>query len=252
MTKTKGRKGLIIGIMAVALVGVLMAGLTMAYLTDQRETLNVLSIGQVKIALYEEAFADQAIAARGDDSAVTVMNPGEAEEYSVITLDNVVPGQPVNKDPKVDNLSPEDVYIRVQLLDDNDDPIDLEAEPYSRMGIQLASGWVVGADGFLYYTTALAPSAAAVPVFLEQSLSAADATTDYAEGTAYTMMLPADLTNDDIDDDVATKFSQLVNLKLVAQAVQARGFDPDFSAPDTTAPWPSDVEIQAAARTTTP
>lgn len=248
-TRNRTKKGLIIGVTAAALALLLLAGFTLAYLTDRRETLNVLNIGQVKIALEEKGFAAQA-EEMDEDAVITTFSGGTADEYTLVTMNNVLPGQPINKDPVIKNLSPEAVYIRVQLLDSQTDGevIDLESDPYTLLNATLAEDWELCEDGYIYYTQPVQPTGTGdgIALFVKQELAAA--IEGYDAGTPYTMMLPTTLSNSDIDNTDPDKLSSAVNMFVVAEAIQARGVAIDFTKLNAASPWPGDAVVSPASR----
>ncbi|MDL2324261.1 hypothetical protein LJC61_03805 [Ruminococcaceae bacterium OttesenSCG-928-A16] len=218
--KTK-KRSFVVAVTVLSLVALLLVSFTLAYLTDQRSTLNVLGIGTggdngdtptVRIELTEPGFA-------GTEGAVTTpMNPGTENEYSKVELYNVLPGQKVDKDPTITNTGAEAVYVRVKILDENDAVVDLNSATLAVLGASVdATNWTQKGD-YWYLNSTLAVGASA-------KLFTNNGTAD----EPYTMMIPADKSNQDLADIMG-----LLNLNIIAESIQSRAFTPDMTAAE---PW---------------
>lgn len=217
-----------LGMAVLGLAILLLVSFTIAYLTDQRKTLNVLGINtdqddpnptpSVKIKLTEAGFAADPL------TTTEVMNPGETDEYAKVTLVNILPGQKINKDPTVTNIGTDKVFVRVALLDKDDDPLDLDAGQVEILDASVDTTKWTYKSGYWYYTNGTANCVAldvnaSVPVLVSKTLG----------GVTYTMMIPEDTDNEDIEP-----YTGILNFQVVAQAVQSREFVPDMTK---TNPW---------------
>lgn len=227
--KTK-KRSFVIGITTLSLVMLLLVTFTITYLTDHRNTLNVMGIGvgdnsdtdsngnpkqTVRIALTEEKFAEYALANGG---TAEIMTNALGEEYEKVELYNIVPGEKINKDSTVKNEGLDKVWVRVKLSDENGADIDLTAAPYSILGAQVNPDFVKHADGYYYYETAL-DVGATIPVFVNKGTDA----------DPYTFMIPAGTNNTEMADLIG-----VLNLNVTADAIQFKAFTPDFTQE---APW---------------
>ena len=96
------KKSIITMTAALALVGAIGVGSTLAYFTDSEDVSNVVTMGHVDITLYETEGKDQT-----DEIEIT-------EEG--LTFENVIPGDILDKDPSVKlNAGSADAYIRVKM-----------------------------------------------------------------------------------------------------------------------------------------
>lgn len=127
---------------AALLAALLAAGASLAYFTDRKTTENTFTVGSVRIALTEPAWAA--------DSG------------------NILPGVPVDKDPTVTNTGSTPCLVRVRV--EWPSAFDLACRTGGVTGA-LGDGWVDGGDGYCYYLRQLEPGAAAPPVFEQVLLS---------------------------------------------------------------------------------
>lgn len=121
--------------MAVALIGAIGVGATLAYFTDSEEAANVVTMGHVNIDLEEPEFDKIA---------------------SDKEIKDVVPGQEIDKDPTIMLQSgSERAYVRVKLdITGYEDMKDQEGNSYSPEDIFTLNiseeNWVKSNDGYYY------------------------------------------------------------------------------------------------------
>lgn len=108
---------------------------TLAYFTDAQQVHNIITSGNIKIAL-EEFFPDAV--------------PGEEENTMVLT--GVVPGQTITKEVRVQNTGVGDAWMRVRLTTRFENA-DLATQINGKdvVSIGLLDGWTEGDDGWYYY-----------------------------------------------------------------------------------------------------
>lgn len=123
------KKKLITMLSAVALVGVIGVGSTLAYFTDNDAANNVVTMGHVDIELKEPKFA-------------------EANENN--TIENVVPNQTITKDPTITVVAgSESCYLRA-IVEISDTLSDEQAAELLE-NINIGEDWVLSTDGYYYY-----------------------------------------------------------------------------------------------------
>lgn len=129
------KKKLVSLFMAVALIGAIGVGATLAYFTDTEETLNVVTMGHVDITLTEPNF-DQ--------------NDGKVDNQ----ITNIMPNTDIPKDPTVTVAKDsEDAYVRVKLAikaDSVEGEDDMEGLILSLLDIDTVN-WYLAEDGYYYY-----------------------------------------------------------------------------------------------------
>lgn len=130
-------------IIAIALVVICLAILatgTLAYFTDSEQVHNIITSGNIKIAL---------------DELFPGAEPGEEENTYV--LEGVMPGQTVTKEVRVENTGVGTAWIRARL-EMVFAPADLPAEIDGKdvVGIALLPGWTLAEDGWYYYVDPVA------------------------------------------------------------------------------------------------
>ena len=124
------KKTLITMLSAVALVGVIGVGSTLAYFTDNDAANNVVTMGHVDIELEEPQFA-------------------EANENN--TIENVVPNQTITKDPTITVVAgSESCYLRAKVEISDKLTADQAAELLENINID-DEKWVLSTDGYYYY-----------------------------------------------------------------------------------------------------
>lgn len=233
--KTKRRS--VIAITALTLVSLLLVSFTLAYLTDKRSTLNLLGIGAsgpnpgddktVQIKLTEPEFEKVA-------TEKAAMAKGEADEFSKLGLYNIVPGQEVNKDPTVTNIGAEDVYIRVKVVSAgaNGATINLEENKYVKMlGFTVdTDNWVKVGD-YWYYRVSTNPADAKTGTKLAKNAAVKFFKNIGTAPKNYTMRIPTTIDNEDL---TSNNLFGVVNMEIIAEAIQSREFTPDLTK---AVPW---------------
>lgn len=186
------KKKLLVASLAVILVLTAVAGASLAYLTDKDEAENVFTVGNVDIELTEPNWDKDG---GGEDEAV-----------------DAYPGEPLAKDPTVTNNGENPCFVRLSV-----EGLDQFCEKYGEDGMivyrtdyvtgALGDNWVLHTDGYFYYTEVLAVNETTDALFDQ-------------------IVLPFVLTNED-----STAVSNLeYSIDVYAQAVQAQGARPSFSA----------------------
>jgi len=126
-------------ISAIAVVVICLAILatgTLAYFTDAEQAHNIITSGNIEIAL-EEFFPG------------SKEDPDEEDTY---ILEGVYPSQTVQKEIRVKNTGVGDAWIRAKL-NFQFDPADLSVGVIT---IDLLPGWIDGGDGWYYYENIVA------------------------------------------------------------------------------------------------
>ena len=129
------KKKLIPLLSAVALVGVIGVGSTLAYFTDNDAANNVVTMGHVNIELDEPEFS-----AANEDNTIT----------------NVVPNQTITKDPTITVVAgSESCYLRAKI-----DITELNADQTAGLleNTNIGEDWVLAEDGYYYYQNAVSKS----------------------------------------------------------------------------------------------
>ncbi len=195
-------------VLAMALVAVAAVGATMAYLTDTKSVTNTFTMGDVKITLDE----------------TDVKNPEGARVTS--NAYDIYPGAVVTKDPIVHNVGKNGAYIRATVNVSN--WMNLVGAYYPEFGIhfgeegyeaalnllvgELGEGWsVVGVEAGDVFT---------IGQFDAKFVLKYDGT--LAPGADTTAMFQAVTIPAGIDNANTESFKEV---KVVAQAIQADGFD---------------------------
>lgn len=118
---------------ALVLIAVLSAGVTLAAFTASKETLNVVTFGNVHIELIDEYTKPQA---------------------------GVMPGQTVEKAVSAKNTGSSTAYVRLKLTKswwENDARREDLDSSYIALNFSNADKWAEGADGYYYYQLPLKP-----------------------------------------------------------------------------------------------
>lgn len=118
-----------------ALAATAVIGGTLAYFTDSDAAENTFTVGNVDIALTEPDWEAK----------------GKAE------AETVYPGEPLAKDPTVENIGANPCFVRVSVS--NLDQFGEKGDIVYLTGYQegeLGEGWVDGKDGYFYWTKPLA------------------------------------------------------------------------------------------------
>lgn len=122
---------------ALMLIAVLSAGVTLAAFTASKETLNIVTFGNVHIALIDEYTKPEA---------------------------GVVPGQTVDKIVSAKNTGSNTAYVRLKLTKSwwQNGQMREDLDPaYITLNFSNADKWVEGTDGYYYYQLPLKPGEAA-------------------------------------------------------------------------------------------
>ena len=195
---TKKKIGLLVT--AVALVGAVAVGGTLAWFTDKADVENKMQLNHVD---------------------VTVSEP----EYNPSDVQDLVPGDKFVKDPTITvTEGSADVYVRVKAPNvvlpelEKSFPL-LGTDPSFEAKLNDAANWVekTAEDGTVYYYYTKSLKAGDSLAFLEKQGEGED---------AYTMQIPGEWSNDFADANIELDFH--------FEAIQAKNFTPDFDAAD---PW---------------
>lgn len=118
-------------------------------------------------------------------------------------LENIYPGMPITKDPMVTNIGDNPAFVRVKVEIPTFSPDGSSTTmPLFTIGT-LGANWVDGGDGYYYYTA---------------SLASGEATSKLFEVVTLTTEL-------DIHNGDSPLESNVQEINIVAEAVQAQGFD---------------------------
>ena len=154
-----------ITILALSLIAVFAAAITLAYFTDQSsQVTNTFTMGNVEIIL-DEAL----VVPTTGPSGTTWAADEEADRVLNNTYENIYPGAVLPKDPTVQNTGSNPAYVRVKVTVED---FGLETNP-SDLWAPIGSGWVLDAakssgNVFYYnYTGILQSSASTSAVFTE-------------------------------------------------------------------------------------
>lgn len=120
--------------LVVCLVAVAIVGGSLAYFTDEEKATNTFTVGNVDITLTEPKWDDH----------------GEAE------AETVYPGEPLDKDPTVENTGANPCFVRVKVTGLNQFG-DKGNIVYLTKWVEgnLGEGWVLHTDGYFYWTKPL-------------------------------------------------------------------------------------------------
>lgn len=117
---------------------------TLAYYSVIGKATNVVTSGDISLAIYEKTADDQDFPAEG--------------VY-------VIPGDVVSKRVTVENVCGHPFYLRVKLVNGSTDQA-LNADDCLKVDLN-TTDWTVGQDGFIYYNKILEPGQTTAPVFTE-------------------------------------------------------------------------------------
>lgn len=202
------KKTILMAAIAVMLVAVLVVGGTLAYFTDTKSATNTFTMGNVKITLDE-----------------TNVNDPQGARVTENTY-NVYPGAVVTKDPVVHNTGKNAAYIRATVNVSNwmnlvaayypdfkeTFPNDGYKAALNLLVGELGEGWsVVGVEAGDTFT--IGQFDAKFILKYDGKLAADESTTAMFQ----TVTIPAGIDNVNADS--------LSSVKVVAQAIQADGFD---------------------------
>ncbi len=192
------RKALLISL-AVALVAMMALGVTLAYFTAEDNATNTFTVGNVDIELVEPLWTSS-----GSNDAP-----------------QVYPGEPLAKDPTVNNIGANPCFVRVKVegldcLKSYCKEGTAEADALIKLRSNyvvgaLGENWVDGGDGYYYYTKVLMGNADG---------NTAESTTPLFDS----IVIPTAL--EGLPENITNSFDVVVS----AQAVQAQGAKPSFAA----------------------
>lgn len=250
MKRTK--KILSLALCAVLLVAGTVAT-TVAYLTSQDEVVNNFTVGQVKISL-DEAFVDE------DGKVVE----GEGAKRVQTNDYHLLPGHEYSKDPQVHiTKGSEDCYVRMFVTITHDDAWNDICDAHvdengknlfgaSEMFTGLSDNWKLhkihvdeAEDNTRTYEFWYGSKVAGVTEKQDEDLE-----------TLFTgIKMPEELTNEDLaklaDNPETEDVDEGFKIYVVAQAIQADGFDSDADAFEA-APAITGVDLIPGVVTTTP
>jgi predicted ribosomally synthesized peptide with SipW-like signal peptide len=121
---------------AVLVVATIAIGSTLAFFTDKGEVNNVITTGNVKISLDEPMFKDSGANQDGED---------------IYMPNDVMPNQPIVKDPTITNEGSHDAYIRCKVTVSGDEKMTADHIAEVIKGLNINSGDWVLSDGYYYY-----------------------------------------------------------------------------------------------------
>lgn len=183
------KKKMLVTTMVTLLVAIALIGTTLAYFTDTKEATNTFTVGNVKIELTEPNWD-----ASGSEDAPAVY-----------------PGEPLKKDPTVENVGANPAFIRVKVTGlDSLDPAGLITLRTDYVNGKLGDGWEY-LNGYYYYNKPLV----VIGTEGEGLVSKTDALFDQ-------IVIPTDLKNGDTETEY--------NVVVTAYAVQAQGARPSWTA----------------------
>lgn len=171
--------------LVVALAAIAIIGGTLAYFTDNDTATNKFTVGNVDIELTEPNWVDH----------------GSAE------AETVYPGEPLDKDPTVENIGENPCFVRVSVsnLDQFGEKGDIV---YLTKWVEdaLGEGWVDGGDGYFYWSKPLVVKGTENDAWNQGLASKTTALFDQIK-------MPTGLTGDEETKDIV----------VTAEAVQAQG-----------------------------
>lgn len=125
------KKSIITMVAALALVGAIGVGSTLAYFTDNDAATNVVTMGHVDIDLTEKS--------------------GDKITDAGLTFDQIVPGDVLSKEPIITvGSNSEDCYLRAKVEVEGLDDTHV-ADLFKDNNIDIQNGWVLSTDGYYYY-----------------------------------------------------------------------------------------------------
>ena len=173
-------------VLLLAFLAIAVTGGTLAYFTDTDDATNTFTVGNVDIILSETAW-----------------NPAETQ--------NVYPGEVLKKNPTVTNNGNNPCYVRIKVTNLDQFVTSFGSGAMityrtNNLDGKLGDNWVVGADGYFYYTKEL-------PVYDGSSSN------HVTEALFEEIVIPKELTNNVAAQDIV----------VFAEAIQSEGFT-DYTA----------------------
>ena len=179
------KKKIIAVCLIVALAATAVVGGTLAYFTDKDDATNTFTVGNVDITLTEPNWEGS-----GSEDAP-----------------EVYPGEPLAKDPTVENVGANPCFVRIKVTGlDCLAPAGNITYRTDYVPGKLGDHWVLHTDGYFYYDQVLAVGETTDALFDQ-------------------IVIPSDLTNGDA--------TTLHNVVVTAEAVQAQGAKASWSAVQT-------------------
>lgn len=171
--------------LVVALAAIAIIGGTLAYFTDNDTATNEFTVGNVDIDLTEPNWDD----------------------HGRVEAETVYPGEPLDKDPTVENMGQNPCFVRVSVsnLDQFGEQGDIV---YLTKWVEgaLGEGWVDGGDGYFYWSKPLVVKGTENDAWNQGLTSKTTALFDQIK-------MPTGLTGDEETKDIV----------VTAEAVQAQG-----------------------------
>ena len=165
--------------LCVALVAIAVVGASLAYFTDTESAENTFTVGNVKIELTEPKW----------------------DEVGSKDAETVYAGEPLAKDPTVENIGNNPCFVRIKV--ENLNQFGTKGDITYRTNYvtgALHNGWVLHTDGYFYWTAPLAADAKTEALFDQ-------------------IVMPTGLVGDETTKPVT----------VIAEAVQAQGAKPSWS-----------------------
>lgn len=203
------KKKIIALCLIVALAATAVIGGTLAYFTDKDAATNTFTVGNVDITLTEPNWDKT-----GKDEAITVY-----------------PGEPLAKDPTVENTGANPCFVRVKVegLDQFGDKGDIVYLTNYVVGA-LGEGWKLHSDGYFYWTKPLIVKGTEIETW--------NTGLDYKTTPLFHQIkMPTGLTG----GETATP------IVVTAEAVQAQGAAPSWSKPVNGQPAVKDMSVAQIA-----
>ena len=187
------KKKMLVTTMVTLLIAIALIGTTLAYFTDTKQATNTFTVGNVKIELTEPNWV-----ASGSVDAPAVY-----------------PGEPLKKDPTVENVGANPAFIRVKVtgLDSLAPDAGLITLRTDYVDGKLGDGWVY-LNGYYYYTKPLVVKGTESDTWNVGLVYKTDALFDQ-------IVIPTDLKNGDTETEY--------NVVVTAYAVQAQGARPSWT-----------------------
>lgn len=111
------KRKLLVVAMTLCMAAILVAGSTLAFLTDTEMNQNTFTVGNVKITLLESAVKED----KSDNGRLHYVD-ADGENTQTVTQNeykNLMPGSTVVKDPTVTNVGENEVFVRILVKHNN-------------------------------------------------------------------------------------------------------------------------------------
>lgn len=137
------KKKLVIGMAALAMIGTLAVGGTLAWLTDSESTSSVVTVGNVNIAWFEKSASQESF---------TEITDGTGIQYGSDAP--VTPGATLTKETKVKNTGKNGAYIRAKInykeKQENGEYVVKEKPDYITYELKNNTNWKQKGDYYYY------------------------------------------------------------------------------------------------------